>query len=265
MTRKVQAGCRSADLPYIYIYIVHHLGPHGFSCSHNASTGSTEIDVAMTLTYTIGDIHGHLDKLTELVRGCNDDAAGHSMRFVFLGDYVDRGPDSQGAVQFLLDIQRAHPGRDVFLKGNHEDLLVAAADSEFFEERWLSNGGNETLESYRLTRAADLPVDHVNWLRRLPPFFDDGYRFFVHAGVHPDRPLNRQDEDDLLWIRNPFLTSEKDYGRLIVHGHSPVTGGHPDLRANRLNLDTGAAFGGPLTAAVFDSDETSPKRFLKVD
>jgi serine/threonine protein phosphatase 1 len=218
----------------------------------------------MPLIYSIGDIHGCLDKLTELVRRCNDDAADQPMRFVFLGDYVDRGPDTRGVISFLLGLQQSHPDRDIFLKGNHEDLLVAAADSEFFEERWLENGGIETLQSYGLKRAAEIPEDHVNWLRRLPLSFDDGLRFFVHAGVHPDRPLDRQDDDDLLWIRKPFLTSEKDYGRLIVHGHTP-TGGGPDVRTNRLNLDTGAVFGGPLTAAVFDSDEASPKRFLKVD
>jgi serine/threonine protein phosphatase 1 len=219
----------------------------------------------MTLSYCLGDVHGCLHKLTELVHRCNDDAAGRAMRFVFLGDYVDRGANSRGVVQFLLELQRAHPDRDVFLKGNHEDLMVAAADSDFFEERWLSNGGKETLESYRLTSAVELPEDHVNWLRRLPLFFDDGLRFFVHAGVHPDRSLDRQDDDDLLWIRKPFLTSEKDYGRLIVHGHTPLKDGEPDLRTNRLNLDSGAVFGGPLTAAVFDVDETNPKRFLKVD
>jgi serine/threonine protein phosphatase 1 len=219
----------------------------------------------MTLTYAIGDIHGCLEKLAELVRRCNDDAASQPMRLLFLGDYVDRGPDSRGVIQFLLELQRAHPYRDVFLKGNHEDLLAAATDSDFFEERWLSNGGVETLKSYGLTTAAEIPEDHVNWLRRLPLFFDDGLRFFVHAGVHPDRALERQDEDDLLWIRKPFLTSEKDWRRLVVHGHTPLTSGKPDLRANRLNLDTGAVFGGPLTAAVFDSDETAPKRFLRAD
>ncbi len=219
----------------------------------------------MTLTYAIGDIHGCMDKLAELVRRCDNDAAGRSMRYVFLGDYIDRGPDSRGVVQFLIDLQRPHPDRDLFLKGNHEDLLVSAADSDFFEERWLTNGGVETLKSYGLTTAAEIPKDHVNWLRRLPLSFDDGLRFFVHAGIHPDRAIDRQDEDDLLWIRTPFLTSETDYGRFIVHGHTPVKDGQPDLRTNRLNLDTGAVFGGPLTAAVFDSDETAPKRFLQAD
>jgi serine/threonine protein phosphatase 1 len=219
----------------------------------------------MTLAYTVGDVHGCLDKLTELVRLCNDDAAGQPMRYVFLGDYVDRGPDTRRVIEFLIELQRTYPDRDVFLKGNHEDLLVAAADSDFFEERWLTNGGRETLESYGLISAAEIPEDHVNWLRRLPLSFDDGQRFFVHAGVHPDRPLDRQDEDDLLWIRKRFLTSEQKYQRLVVHGHTPVKDGRPDLRANRLNLDTGAVFGGPLTAAVFDSEETAPKRFLRAD
>jgi serine/threonine protein phosphatase 1 len=187
------------------------------------------------------------------------------MRYVFLGDYIDRGPDSRGSVQFLLNFQRAHADRDVFLKGNHEDLMLAAADSEFFEERWLDNGGVETLESYGLTSATELPADHVHWLRQLPLFFDDGRRFFVHAGIHPDRPLDQQDEYDLLWIRKPFLTSEKNFPRLIVHGHTPLKSGRPEVRANRINIDTGAVFGGPLTAAVFDSAETAPKRFLQAD
>jgi serine/threonine protein phosphatase 1 len=219
----------------------------------------------MTLTYAIGDTHGCLEKLAALVRRCTDDAASQAMRFVFLGDYIDRGPESSGVIHFLMEHQRTHADRDIVLKGNHEDLLVAAADSDLFEERWLTNGGLETLESYGLTTAAEIPKDHVNWLRRLPLFFDDGRRFFVHAGVHPDRPLDRQDEDDLLWIRKPFLTSEKDYGRLVVHGHTPLASGRPDLRANRLNLDTGAVFGRPLTAAVFGSDETGPKRFVVVE
>jgi serine/threonine protein phosphatase 1 len=216
----------------------------------------------MTITYAIGDLHGCMDKLSEIVRRCYDDAAGRSMRYVFLGDYVDRGPDSQGVVQFLIELQRAHPDRDIFLKGNHEDLMLAAADSDLFEGRWLDNGGIQTLESYELTSAAEIPGDHLDWLRRLPLFFDDGQRFFVHAGVHPDRPLDQQDEYDLLWIRKPFLLSEKNYGRLVVHGHTPTPTGLPDQRPNRLNIDTGAVYGRSLTAAVFTDQSVAPQRFV---
>ena len=166
----------------------------------------------MTIIYSIGDVHGCMDKLAELVRRCDGDAAGRSMRYVFLGDYVDRGPNSRGVVQFLIDLQRSYPDRDVFLKGNHEDMMVAAADSELFEDRWLGNGGIQTLESYGINSAAEIPDDHVNWLRGLPLFFDDGQRFFVHAGVNPERPLDRQDESDLLWIRRPFPYFRERHG-----------------------------------------------------
>lgn len=216
----------------------------------------------MTITYAITDVHGCLKKLEELVRRCYADAAGRPMKFIFLGDYVDRGPDSLGVVQYLMELQRSRADQDIFLKGNHEDLVVTAADSEFFEERWLSNGGLATLKSYGLSSADKIPAEHVNWFRRLPLLFDDGQRFFVHAGVHPDRLLDQQDEYDLLWIREPFLSSEKDYGRLVVHGHTPSRCRRPDLQFNRLNLDTGAVLGGPLTAAVFDKDTIFPKRFL---
>ena len=93
-------------------------------------------------------------------------------------------------------------------------------------------------------------------------FHDDGMRFFVHAGVHPDRPIDQQNEHDLLWIREPFLSSTKDFGRFIVHGHTPTQNGIPDQRLHRLNIDTGAAFGRPLTAAVFSDDRAAPQRFL---
>lgn len=91
---------------------------------------------------------------------------------------------------------------------------------------------------------------------------DDGMRFFVHAGVHPDRPLDQQNEHDLLWIRKPFLTSTEDFGRLVVHGHTPTENGVPDQRPNRLNIDTGAVYGRGLTAAVFIDETIRPVKFL---
>jgi hypothetical protein len=122
--------------------------------------------------------------------------------------------------------------------------------------------GAATLDSYRAATPFDLPLAHADWLRSLPFFHDDGKRFFVHAGVHPARSLDQQDPHDLLWIREPFLSSGKDFGRLIVHGHTPIPSGVPDLRANRLNIDTGAVYGRALTSAVFADHRTAPIKFL---
>lgn len=216
----------------------------------------------MTRTYAIGDIHGCLAKLIALVERCRADAGRRHARFVFLGDYIDRGSDSEGVIECLMALQEDRPEDVVCLMGNHEDMLLAALDAEEWEEDWLRNGGIHTLSSYGVTAARDLPEDHLDWIRGLPKFHDDGLRFFVHAGVHPDRPLEGQDEHDLLWIREPFLSSTKDLGRLVVHGHTPLKIGRPDIRPNRLNLDTAAVYGGPLTAAVFGDNSTAPEIFL---
>jgi serine/threonine protein phosphatase 1 len=111
-------------------------------------------------------------------------------------------------------------------------------------------------------RASDIPTEHLKWVASLPLFYDDALRFFTHAGVNPNRPLDDQCEEDLLWIREPFLSCECNYGRLIVHGHTPVLERKPDLRNWRLNLDSGAVYGGPLSAAVFTKGQTAPVAFL---
>jgi serine/threonine protein phosphatase 1 len=182
---------------------------------------------------------------------------------VFLGDYVDRGPDSAGVVRYLMELQSRRGERLVALKGNHEAVVLDVCDGVCPADLWLSQGGDATLRSYRAARAQDLPETVLRWFRSLPLSYDDGRRFFVHAGVNPQLPLEAQDERDLIWIREPFLSARRDYGRLIVHGHTPLETGQPDLRANRLNLDTGAVFGGPLTAAVFAHGRTDPVRFIQ--
>lgn len=216
----------------------------------------------MTLSYVFGDTHGCLTQLEDLVRLCEIDAGESQIKFVFLGDYIDRGPNSRGVVEFLIKLQDHLPDHVVCLKGNHEDMLLAALEDEGREEHWLRNGGTQTLYSYQVPSVIDLPRRHLDWFRSLPTFYDDGMRFFVHAGVHPDRPLDGQDERHLLWIREPFLSSDKNFGRLLVHGHTPLANGIPDLRPNRLNIDTGAVFGGPLTAAVFTEQSRGPERYL---
>jgi serine/threonine protein phosphatase 1 len=220
---------------------------------------------AMSLTYAIGDIHGCLDKLRSLMLRCEKHADGRPMSFVFVGDYIDRGPQSSAVIDCLIDLKAEHGENVVTLMGNHEAMALAAFDGSGPVRLWLAQGGLATLESYRVAEPAELPRAHVDWLRALPLSYDDGRRFFVHAGVNPRASLEAQDDFDLLWIREPFLSHRGDYGRLVVHGHTPLADGVPDLRGNRLNLDTGAVFGGPLTAAVFDDAQTAPVGFLQAE
>jgi len=216
----------------------------------------------MLRTYAIGDIHGCLNKLQDLVKLCLLDAGKESAKFVFLGDYIDRGPDSRGVLEFLINLQSHQPDLVVCLVGNHEELALAAINAGQ-NENWLRNGGEETLRSYGIGSAADLPPHHIDWLNTLVDQHDDGRRFFVHAGINPLRPLDQQDDHDLHWIREPFLSDDRNYGRLIVHGHTPLQTDLPDQRHNRLNLDTGAVYGGPLTAAAFSDKETAPLQFIQ--
>lgn len=217
----------------------------------------------MPLTYAVGDIHGSLDKLGRLMLQCEQDADGQLVTFVFLGDYIDRGPHSSGVVAYLMEMQRRFGERVVALKGNHEAMAVGVIDGEAPLRMWFVGGGEATLESYGGVPPNDLPQDHVDWMRSLRLSYDDGRRFFAHAGVDPQQPLAAQAESVLLWIREPFLSHTGDFGRLIVHGHTPQMTGAPDLRSNRLNIDTAAVFGGPLTAAVFDDTQGPPLRILQ--
>lgn len=218
----------------------------------------------MTKTYTFGDVHGCLEQLKQLVDLCEQDASSHKATFIFLGDYIDRGPDSRGVIEFLIDLQKWSSDTIICLRGNHEDLLLAALEGNDAELNWLANGADATLDSYRVPRAIDLPASHIDWIRSLPLFHDDGSRFFVHAGINPDRSLDRQRSRDLLWIREPFLSSDTDFGRFVVHGHTPIKSGMPDLHTNRLNLDTGAVYGRKLSAAVFCDVQMLPLKFIQV-
>jgi diadenosine tetraphosphatase ApaH/serine/threonine PP2A family protein phosphatase len=219
----------------------------------------------------IGDVHGQVRKL-ELLLGLCEAQVGPDARLIFIGDYVDRGPDSQAVVTLLIDLQRRKPSQVLCLPGNHEAVVLAAAQNRMHRlpggidtAAWLSpqGGGLQTLESYGVQHASQLPREHLDWMGTLPLFYDDGKRFFAHAGILPGRALAEQEEDDLLWIREPFLSySGSFYGRLVVHGHTPIAARVPDLRANRLNLDTGAGYDGPLTAAVFDDRTRDPLAFL---
>ena len=231
-----------------------------------------------TRLYSIGDIHGRADLLADLqARILADAASGPPDRVVvYLGDYVDRGPDSRRTIELLTG--SALPGfRAVHLLGNHEELMLAfLADAEA-AERWLFNGGDATLKSYgvdpaqpsaggdpyeRLRRALlrRLPRSHFDFLRGLKDSHVEGGYLFAHAGLRPGLPLDRQSRQDLLWIREPFLDSLDEFGAVVVHGHTVSV--RPEVRPNRIGIDTGAYATGRLTCLVL---EQATRRFLATE
>lgn len=205
----------------------------------------------------VGDVHGDLAQLDRAIEGARRWADGRALRFVFLGDYVDRGPDSAGVIRRL--VERTAEG-DVALKGNHEDMLLAAlSDADEDVRFWIDNGGEPTLLSYGIDDVIDarrLPEDHLDWMKRRPLSFDDGLRFYCHAGIDPTLPLDGQRDRDLIWWRH-IVSPHVDLPRLIVHGHI-VVGRRPAVRRNSVSLDTGCGQGGPLSVAVFDRVRRAP-------
>ena len=221
--------------------------------------------------YAVGDVHGHLDRLQRVHDGIRADLQDRPCRdaaVVHLGDYIDRGPESAGVVEHLLAGPPA-PGVAVFnLMGNHEAMMLAAleqANSSAVDD-WLNNGGVDALLSWGVpirspTRdwAARLPPAHLRFIRGLLPHWSCEGALFVHAGVRPGVSLAEQSADDLLWIRDAFLRWRGTMlpeapDMLVVHGHTPSP--RPEVKPNRLGLDTGAGRGGLLTCAVLEGAET---------
>ena len=217
--------------------------------------------------YAIGDIHGRLDLLDRMIEAIHRDASEHKGETltVTLGDYVDRGPKSREVIDRL--IANPFPGCYVALKGNHEALMLAFLDDPQRGAHWQRLGGLDTLRSFGIRekdferaaaklRAALMPAQ-MDFLRSLKTSLAVGGYFFAHAGVRPGVALEAQSEQDLLWIRGEFLDSEADFGKIVVHGHTPVV--EPQVRANRINVDTGAFTTGKLTCLVL---EDSRHRFI---
>ncbi len=213
--------------------------------------------------YAIGDVHGCADRLAALHGGIRADAEARPVariQLVHLGDYVDRGPDSAGVLELLLGPPPVAGAGVVTLVGNHEAMMLdaCAPDASAGALRfWLENGGAETLESYGADPADPgwpdhIPPEHLALLRRCPISHAAGDYLFVHAGVRPEVPLDRQDPFDLLWIREPFLSWRGRLGAVVVHGHTPTP--VPAIRDHRIGIDTGACFGGDLTCLVLEAD-----------
>ena len=246
------------------------------------------------MIYAVGDIHGRLGPLEEALSRIEADGTGAPV--VFLGDLVDRGPSSRQVIERLMEGQ-AEGRPWIVIKGNHDrmfsrfvrtgdptdgaiksgrtwlhdrlggpmTLASYAGTPSFLHER---GGGLDTLMSYEIDVAAErrlasvaadareaVPEAHLDWIDALPLAHGVEGCFFVHAGIRPGVPLAEQAEDDLLWIREPFLDHTGAHPALVVHGHTPVEA--PMHCGNRVNLDTGAGYGGPVTAAVFEDGEVS--------
>lgn len=195
--------------------------------------------------YAIGDSHGCAVELAELL-GKIEPRRGDTV--VFLGDYVDRGPDSKGVIEIVRSYAPSGV-RVVALKGNHEDMMVKVHEDPRKFGWWTDNGGNTTLASYGGT----IPADILKWAANLPLKYSEGGYLFVHAGVDPNVALDEQDEESLLWIRSKFLRSDKDYGVRIIHGHTPND--DPEVRPNRINVDTACCYGNKLTCVVLGKGE----------
>ncbi len=230
-----------------------------------------------TRVYAVGDIHGRADLLADMSqRIAADRAAAPPVRrtmLVFVGDYVDRGADSAGVIDQLLRL-RANPDYEThLLKGNHEVMFLDFLDDPAAFFQWAANGGVPTLASYdidaeamrdqlpvalRDTAVSAIPDAHLELLRGLESMVVIGDYLFAHAGIRPGVPIEAQAEHDLIWIREPFLDHEGDLGKVVVHGHTPVP--EPEIRSNRVNIDTLAWRSGRLTALVL---EGGSRRFLQ--
>jgi serine/threonine protein phosphatase 1 len=221
--------------------------------------------------YAIGDIHGCARQLADLHGMIADDLAQRpleSATLLHIGDYVDRGPDTAGVIQKLVDGPPVAGLETVNLLGNHESTMMdALAGERAAGTDWLFAGGKAALQSYgidpdgpREDWARLIPASHQDFLRSLVLMFRAGGYAFVHAGVRPGIPLQDQARDDLLRARQPFLYSEADFGAVVVHGHTPVKA--PVVRHNRIAIDTGAVFGGKMTCLVL---EASTLGFLTAD
>ncbi len=214
-----------------------------------------------SITFAIGDVHGRADLLDRLLGLIEDHTAARDAwaEIVFTGDYVDRGPDSFGAVERVMQGPRRPGDRFVPLRGNHDTLFADAVEGRAVPD-WAAFLHDHARLSYAAPATGEARnaalARHAGFLAGLPLTHDDGTRLFVHAGIRPGVPLDAQVEHDLIWIRHEFLDDPRPLPRRIVHGHT-IVGDAPVVTDNRVSIDTGAYRSGRLTAAVFDGPEPS--------
>ena len=195
--------------------------------------------------FAVGDIHGCLDKLLSLMEIIDIDFEKDTLAFI--GDYIDRGPNSKDVVDYLIDLGRREPGV-IFLKGNHELMLenyLSGTDKFTF----LFNGGQATLDSYLKggygAEDNPIPATHLDFFDNLRLYYETDKYIFVHAGLKENISLEEQDEWDMLWIREDFIYSDFDFGKRVIFGHTPFR--EPLILDNKIGIDTGAVYGNKLT------------------
>ncbi|MBL8555993.1 MAG: serine/threonine protein phosphatase [Phenylobacterium sp.] len=231
------------------------------------------------LVYAVGDVHGYAAALKALLADIARDAEAsrpaETPLLVFVGDYVDRGPDSRGVIDLILETEASGRFEVVALKGNHEDALLRFLEEPAYASSWIGNWGETTIISYGIVPpephdtaaceraqarfAAAFPEGHRAFLGRLALQQTVGDYLFVHAGVRPGVALDAQIPRDLMWIRYDFLECADDFGKVVVHGHTP-SAGRPEIKANRINIDTGVYFTGLLTAVRLEGET---RRFIQ--
>ncbi len=220
--------------------------------------------------YAIGDVHGCLKKLQSLDLMIAEDAKSTSceIKIIMTGDYVDRGPQSREVINYLLATRESR----IMLAGNHDLWMPFEDVTSENMVRWCRYGGVETLLSYGIdvrsfdeyrifahaqSIASDFraaaPLAHREFISALPLTAQHGDYLFVHAGIRPGISIEEQTKDDLIMIREPFLSSDDNFGCVVVHGHTPIE--TVEAKTNRINIDTGAVFGGRLTALALESDK----------
>ena len=201
----------------------------------------------MNKIFAIGDIHGCLDRLRTLIKNLDIDRQ-HDI-LVFIGDYIDRGKSSKEVVDYMIKLRGEF--NNICLMGNHEQMFLNYLAGTN-EEMYLFNGGTTTLSSYGIDRTSPphirrqaIPPEHLHFFQSLLPYYETEDYIFVHAGLMPGLSLGEQDIHDLLWMRQEFIYSDYDFGKLVIFGHTPF--GSPLIMPNKIGIDTGAATSGKLT------------------
>lgn len=223
--------------------------------------------------YAVGDIHGRIDLLTDIRRKISEDirsfGGSENNTVVYLGDYIDRGLDSKETLDTLIKVPIDN-AESVFLKGNHEEMLLIFLDDASIGPTWLSYGGDAFLYSYKIEMPVGfskkekfnkiqerlketLPAQHLDFIRSLELSYELGDYFFVHAGILPGKPLSKQTPRDMLWIGEEFTMDQSVHEKRIIHGHTVTKS--PEVRHNRIGIDAGAVYGGKLYCLVLEGDK----------